>query len=460
MTDTTRFCLLCCYLFTIQIRELNLILVICITNMSAEKEQQEITSAKIRDLFPCFSGVGPVGSKSGWVLFNNAAAAQRPQLLLDRSDEYISLYNFNPGESSPLSRLTAEKLKSARAFVKLWLNVGDGVVLLGQSATLLLRLLAISYSNVLKTGDEIVVGASNHECNVSPWLDLQKQGVTVRFWGFSEEGYSCVEDLKPLVNDRTKIVTFSHTSNLIGEVNACREITKAVRAINSSVLVIVDGAQYVPHKCPDVRDIDCDFYVFAGYKACAPAFGVLYGREENLASIPGFGNRYQDKSNCYKQFELGAPLQAEGMFSFLGLGDYFNTLLQQPISTVCTRDTIIRAYQVMERFEQILLTKLIEFLQSKPCWRIFGPKSSCLNERVGIVSFHHSTISPLKIEQVCSRHNIYVRQGHLQAYRVCERLGIELGVGVVRVSVMHYNTVEEMDKLIEVLDKIQVSIHS
>ena len=426
--------------------------------MSAEKEQG-ITSAQIRDLFPCFSGVGPVGSKSGWVLFNNAAAAQRPQSLLDRSDEYISLYNFNPGESSPLSNLTAEKLKSARDFVSLWLNAGDGVVLLGQSATLLLRLLAISYSCVLQTGDEIVVSASNHECNVSPWLDLQKQGVAVRFWDFSEEGYNCVENLKPLINNRTKIVAFSHTSSLMGEVNDCREVVKAIRAINSSVIVIVDGAQYVPHKCPDVRDIDCNFYIFAGYKACGPAFGVMYGREENLVSIPGFGNRYHDKSNYYKQFELGAPLQAEGMFSFLGLGDYFNTILQQQISTTCTRDTIVRAYQVMERFEQILLTKLIEFLESKPCWIIFGPKSSCMNERIGIVSFHHSTISPLKIEQVCSRHNIYVRQSHLQAYRMCERLSIELDVGVVRVSVMHYNTIEEMDKLIEVLDKIQVSIY-
>ena len=230
-----------------------------------------------------------------------------------------------------------------------------------------------------------------------------------------------------------------------------------MREANSCVVTVVDGAQFVPHKCPDVRDMDCDFYFFASYKACGPGFGILYGKRESFASIPGFGNRYQDTNDAYQQFELGRPFQAEGEFGFLGTADYFNAILKQPLSTACTRDTVERAYLVMERLEQTLLSKLIAFLLSKPCWRIFGPKTSELSRRVGIVSIQHSCISPLRIEQVCSRHKVYVRQGNLKAYRVCERLGIELSVGVVRISLLHYNSVQEIDMLISLLDRIEVS---
>ena len=423
--------------------------------MTAKTEP--ITTAQIRDLFPSLSGVGPVGSKIGWTLLNNAACSQTPRAVMERQSEYSTLYNVNQGESSPLSKLSADKLETARDVIRVWLNAGDGVVLLGQSCTLLLRLLSIAYGRVLSPGDEIIISLSNHECNVSPWLDLQKQGVVCRFWQFSEEGYSCVGDLLPLINARTKIVAFSHTSNLLGEVNNCKEIISAVRAVNSSVVAVVDGAQFVPHKCPNVRDMDCDFYCFASYKACGPGFGVLYGKTSNFASIPGFGNHYQDKNDYYKQFELGRRFQAEGEFGFLGTADYFNAIIRQSLSTVCTRDTVVRAYQVMEKLEQTLLSKLIQFLLSKQCWRIFGPKTSEISQRVGIVSFQHSRISPLRIEQLCSLHNLYVRQGNLNAYRTCEHLGIGLSVGVVRASVMHYNSVEELDKLIDILDRIELS---
>ena len=424
--------------------------------MAAKTES--ITITQIRDLLPSLCGVGPVGSKLGWILLNNAACAQTPQAVIDRQNEYLTLYNVNQGESSPLSKLSADKLDTARDVIRLWLNAGEEVVLLGQSCTLLLRLLSIAYGQVLLPGDEIVVSLSNHECNISPWLDLQRQGVVCRFWEFSEEGYSCVGDLVPLINARTKIVAFSHTSNLLGEVNNCKEIISAVRAVSSSIVTIVDGAQFVPHKCPDVKDMDCDFFFFASYKAFGPGFGVLYGKKKTFASIPGFGNHYQDKSDFYKQFELGRRFQAGGEFGFLGVADYFNSILQQPLSTVCTRDTVVRAYQVMEKFEQTLITKLVAFLLSKPCWRIFGPKTSDISKRVGIVSIQHSRVSPLRVEQVCSLHNVYVRQGHLQAYRICEHLGIGLSVGVVRISFMHYNSVEEVDKLIDILDRIEASI--
>ena len=425
--------------------------------------EEEVTDAplsvaQIRNLFPALTGVGPVGSKCGWSLLNNAAVAQTPQSVIDRKLEYLTFYNFNQGESSPISKLSAEKLNSARDFLKIWLNVDEeGFVILGQSASLLVKLLSISYSSLLQEGDEIVLSLSNHECHFSPWLELQKRGVKIRYWEMTDEGYSVVANLLPLINDRTKIVAFSKTSNLMGELNNCKEIIEEIRKVNPSVVSIVDGAQFVPHKCPDVQDMGCSFFFFASYKAFGPSLGVLYGRKKDFATIPGFGNQYQDKSNLIKQWELGARFQPEGEYGFLGMGDYFNTLLRRPIGTVCTRDTVVLAYKEMERQEQKLVSKVMGYLLSKPCWKIFGPKSSNLEDRVGIISIQHTDLSPQEVEHVCSSHSLYVRQGHLQAYRACEKLGIELSVGVVRLSVLHYNTEEEIDKLIGVLDKIEVS---
>jgi selenocysteine lyase/cysteine desulfurase len=221
-----------------------------------------------------------------WVLFDNGGGSQIAQPVLDRIREYLLTSNVQHGASYEISRLASDRLSEAQAAMATLINARDArEVVMGGSTTLLLQTLATAFAQKLEPGDEVIVSSGDHEANIAPWLELERVGVRVKFWHVNVESFRLrLEDLESLIGPRTKLVAVTHTSNILGTINAIREIADAVHA--RGALLCVDGVAYAPHRAIDVQALDVDFYAFSFYKTYGPHHALLYGRRDLLVGLP------------------------------------------------------------------------------------------------------------------------------------------------------------------------------
>jgi len=319
---------------------------------------------------------------------------------------------------------------------------------LGNSTTALIHILAHAYSDVWKAGDEVVIAETNHEANAGPWASLAKQGVVVKFWKVDPSAYQCsMDSLAKLLNDRTKIVAFPHVSNLLGEVVDVKAITELVHQAGAKV--IVDGVAYAPHRAIDVADWGVDWYVYSTYKVYGPHMAALFGTTAAFQELTGPNHFFIPNNSIPYKFELGS-ISHEGCAGLLALRSYLRFLAGADSDS---RETIVKAFDAIEELELPLQTQLIRYLRSKPNVRIVGLADEGLKS-VGTVSFVHDSLSSSAIVAAVDKRDIGIRFGHMYAVRLCQALGIDLEEGVVRVSLVHYNTPEEVERLIEVFEEL------
>jgi cysteine desulfurase family protein (TIGR01976 family) len=325
----------------------------------------------------------------------------------------------------------------------------EGEVILGTSTSALLQMLADCYSRVLQPGQEVVVAESGHEANVGPWQRLEKGGVVVRWWRLDPETCTCpVDRLEPMLSERTALVAFPHVSNLLGDIEDVRAVTEKVHAVGARV--VVDGVAYAPHRAMDVDGWDVDWYAYSAYKVYGPHMAAMWGRRDALAELTGPNHFFFADDDVPYKFELGG-VDHEGCAGVLGLRAYLAILAGSSDGEALDRPDVERAFDVMTACELPCQAALIEYLRSRRDVRIVGPAESGPS-RVGTVSFVHSELSSRAITDVVDRSDIAIRHGHMYAYRLCQALGLDPDDGVVRVSMVHYNTPEEIARLIDVLD--------
>jgi len=289
-------------------------------------------------------------------------------------------------------------------------------------------------------------------------------GVRVRFWNLDRTTQSQpICELEELLNERTKIVAFVHVSNLLGEVVDVADIAR--RAHHVGARVVVDGVAYAPHHAIDVAawaiDVaawDVDWYVYSTYKVFGPHMAALYGRADAIAELTGPNHFFIPCDYVPGKFELGC-ISHEGCAGLLALGDYLAFLAGTPGQPV-TRETVTAAFEVaasyerpLPSYERPLQARLLDYLSRQPGVRIVGPAHGG-PERVATISFVHDRVSPPEISAACDAAGIGMRHGHMYAYRLCEGLGIAPDPGVIRVSMAHYNTPDEVERLIAVLDGV------
>ena len=396
---------------------------------------------QLRAQFPALAGET--------VFLENAGGSQVPAGVPDAIRDYMRDTYVQLGAGYPLSQRADAVVARAHAFAEIFVG-GEttGRAILGPSSSQLCAMLAQCYGDALQAGDNVVIVETGHEANVGPWERLASRGIEVRTWRVDPETFACPLDaLDELLDERTKVVAVVHVSNLIGAIVDIAPIAQRAHAVGARV--VVDGVAFAPHRAVDVLALGCDWYVFSTYKVYGPHMAVLWGRHDAIAELTGPNHYFVPKEEVPYKFELGG-VPHESCAGWLAVGEYLRLVAD---SDVLDRATITAAFAAMKRLEAPLTARLLEFLVANPRFRVIGPTAADDN-RVPTVSFLHATRSSADVVAALHAAGIAVRNGHMYARRLCEPLGLDPDDGVVRVSAVHYNTVAEIDRVIDVLDAL------
>ncbi|MGD8440638.1 MAG: cysteine desulfurase-like protein [Holophagae bacterium] len=397
---------------------------------------------RIRCAFPALAG--------DTVFLENAGGSQVPAVVADRIRDYMLTSYVQLGAGYPLADRATRLVDEAHDVVRLLFNGSEGEVILGPSTSALLRMLADCYSKKLSPGDEVVVAEIGHEANVGPWKSLQRFGVELEWWRMDPATCeSPIEALAELLTDRTVLVAFPHVSNLLGEIMDVAEITRLVH--DAGARVVVDGVAYAPHRAMDVTAWGVDVYAYSTYKVYGPHMAAMWASHDTLAELDSPNHFFIPGDELPYAFELGGVCH-EGCAGILGLRDYLAELAGVGEPSEIDRPAVERAFDVMAACEMPVQARLIEYLRSRDDVRIVGPDHA-RPSRVGTISFLHATKSSSEIADAVNRSGIGIRHGHMYAYHLCQALGLDPDDGVVRVSLVHYNTAAEIERLIDVLER-------
>lgn len=418
--------------------------------------------ASIRGLYPALAG--PT------ILLENAGGSQVPGFVADAVRHHLLHDCVQLGAGYPASDRATATVERAHRLMDRFVN-GDGLgrVVLGSSATSLMHVLAHSVGRTIAPGDEIVVCDQAHESNVGCWLALERFGARIRWWKVDPQSGSLdLDGLRSVLSDRTRIVAFPHVSNLLGEIADVAAATRLAHECEAKV--VVDGVAYAPHRAIDVRSWHCDFYLWSTYKVYGPHLGAMFCRFDALDDathpLEGPNHFFIPRHEVPYKFELGGASH-EGCAGLVGLARLLEVLAGEapPESEVdaaslaasadrLTSATAAAAFEAMTALEAPLQARLLERLLRHPKVRIVGPRSASTDDRVATVSFLHDEHDPRAIVKVAHAAGVGIRHGHMYAHRLCTAMGIAPDPGVVRVSAVHYNTVAEIDRLMDALDPV------
>lgn len=401
----------------------------------------------IRSQFPALSG--------DWIFFDNAGGTQTASQVADRIQDYLFTSNVQHGATYEKSRTAVDRVAAAHQTWAEVIHASDpSEIIFGPSATVLLQNLGRSLGQLFEPGDEVIVTNFDHEANIGPWVQMEKAGIHLKIWELDPETLlPDMEKLSHMMTGRTRLVAFSHVSNILGTIHPVKDITEFIHS--HGALVCADGVAYTPHRLPDVTEMDVDFYVFSLYKVFGPHYSLLYGKRKHLEVMPGIGHFFIGEDEIPYKLQPG-NVNFELTYGSLGIPDYFNAVHDHHSgdSKISLRAKMESVYGMMTGYEQTLAIRFLDFLKSKKNVRIIGEKTAHKNIRVPTISFvvegRKSSEIPLQVDP----HKIGIRFGHFYAKRLIDHLGLEETDGVVRVSMVHYNTVEEVNRLIRVLEEI------
>ncbi len=402
----------------------------------------------VRSQFPALSGE--------WTFFDNAGGTQTAVQVGRRLNDYLYNTNVQHGASYAVSAQAGSRVKEAQAALAAFINAADaGEVILGSSTTQLLQNLSKSLVHLFQPGDEVIVTNCDHEANIGPWVYLQRYGIVVKEWKIRPETLRLeLEDLAPLMTEKTRLVAFTHVSNILGTINPVREICAFIH--ERGALACVDGVAAAPHRMIDVQHLDADFYVFSLYKLFGPHYSLLYARKALLEKLPGINHFFIGLDEIPYKLQPG-NVNFELSYSLLGITDYFRELASGhngPGSDENLQDILQNVYAMIARHEARIGGLLIDFLNSRRQVRIIGEPSADPLLRVPTVSFVTEKHRSDEVVERVDGHMIGIRYGDFYARRLIESLGLAPKNGVIRVSMVHYNTRSEVERLVKVLDGI------
>ncbi len=393
--------------------------------------------AEIRARFPAL--------QADTAFLENAGGSQVPLDVRDRIARYLTDTYVQLGAGYPRSRQADAVVDEAHAFARLLVNGEGGVSILGASTTILLRLLADAYGEIWSDGDEIVLARAAHESGVAPWLRLERAGAKIRWWDVDPaDGSSSLDALREVVGERTRIVAFPHVSNLLGDIVDVAAVTRL--AHEAGARVVVDGVAFAPHRAVDVKAWGVDAYVLSFYKVYGPHAAALWVRPDVLREVPAPAFFFLPEDDFPYRFEPGG-ISHEACAGLLGTRDYFAFLAGQE---TLDRAGVERAGRTFTECELPLQRRLLEFLRERDDVRVIGPARTD-ESRVGTISFVSTRRSSAEVTAALHAADVAVRHGHMYAHRLCQAVGLDPVDGVVRVSLVHYNTADEIDRVTSVL---------
>jgi len=323
------------------------------------------------------------------------------------------------------------------------------------STSINVYVLAQALRPLWQAGDEIIVTNLNHEANSGPWRRLQEFGIKIIEWPVHPDtGQLDIDLLDQLLNDKTRLVAFPHVSNVTGDINDVARITEKVHS--AGALVCVDGVAYAPHRHVDVKAWDVDFYVFSFYKIFGPHMGCLYGKRVHLLEATNQYHYFIKNDDTTHKLNPAGPSHAS-IAALAGIADYFDALSQHhfPDNSNTLFERVKSVFGIAAIHEAVLAQKFVDFITSKPGVRLLGRQTGDLAERCATFSFTHEGKPSAEIARAVEIQNVAIANGDFYANRLIEALGVKnIEDGVVRCSMAHYNTADDVDRLIGALDQV------
>lgn len=391
------------------------------------------------------------GLNKDFIFMDNAGGSQVLGKVVERISGYLVHHNVQLGASYQVSAEAGKKLKYATSRIAELVNASrDEEIVIGSSTTMLLRILSLTINTQWKKGDEIIVTDTDHEANVSPWMDLKEKGFEVKTWKVNPETLELeISDLKKLMNNRTRLVAVTHASNVLGTINPVKKIAKEVH--KAGALICVDGVAYAPHRKVDVRELDVDFYVFSWYKTFGPHLAMMYGKYEELHKLDSLNHYFIGKEDIPYKLQPG-NFNFELTYSTLGIFEYYEEMYRHHFETrhVDFSQRLSKAFELIASQEEKLASLLLNYLNGISEIRIIGNSDPNAKKRVPTISFVHEKFKSDEIVEKVDEHRIGIRFGDFYAKKLIQALDLEEKNGVVRVSLVHYNTEQEVQKLISV----------
>ena len=416
-----------------------------------ESQAVNFSCDRIRSLFPALN------EKPNFTFFDNGAGAQIPQGVFDAIHDHLLHRNVQRGGRYQKSVEVDATIAHARESVATLINARDNdEVAFGMNATSFLRLLSLAIGRTLDTRNEIVVTDLDHEANIATWLQLEREGARIGWWKMREDNNLHVEDLAPLLTEKTRLVACTVASHALGSIVDVAAVAKLAHAAGSEV--VLDCVHYAPHALIDVRAFDCDYLVCSGYKIFGPHMGFMWGRRELLNVLPTFREDFIPDAPPGK-IEAGTFIfenvagMAAAIAYLANLGASQRSEGASP-SPVTLQTSLVRGMTSIRDYEATLSAAMLEELRTAEAV-IYGIDDAArLSDRVPTFCFRLPTVAPAHVTQTMSDRGIGIRDGHMYAPRLMKRMGVSLDTGVNRASLVHYNTVDEIHEFGKVLRDI------
>ena len=383
----------------------------------------------------------------GFIFFDNAAGAQVPQIVIDAVNHHLVECNVQRGGRYAKSREVDGTILRARQSVADLVNARDpSEIAFGMNATSFIRLVSLATGQTLGKRNEIVVTDMDHEANVATWLALERNGANILWWTMRDDGNLYVDDLVPLVSSTTRLVACTLASNAIGSVVDVAAAARVVHAAGAEIFL--DAVHYGPHGLIDVQAFDCDYLVCSGYKIFSPHMGFLWGRRELLEQLPTFREDFipdeppgKIEAGTFIYENVAGMDAAVRYLETLGMRVTGNDVVEKAKSR---RAALRHAFTAIRAYEESLSLAMLRVLNDCGA-TVYGiSDTEGISERVPTLCFKLPSISPARVTEELAKQNLGVRDGHMYAPRLMNRLGLSKESGAVRASLVHYNTLAEV----------------
>jgi cysteine desulfurase family protein (TIGR01976 family) len=387
------------------------------------------------------------------VFFDAPGGTQVPQRVIDAITNYLTTSNANTCGAFATSVRTDQMIADARTAVADFLNCDADEVVFGPNMTTLTLALSRAVGRELKSGGELLVTVLDHDANVSPWVCLEERGVKVRTADIKPSDCTLdMFDLQAKIRRNTRLVAVGWAANAVGTINNVSEVVRLAHAAGS--MAFIDAVHYAPHGPIDVRALDCDFLVCSAYKFFGPHVGILYGKREQLQRLRPYKLRASTEQ-LPDRWETGTQ-NHECLAGLISAIDYIADLGRRHSPTAATRrEAILAAYEVTRQHEHALAEQLITGLLAIPGLTFYGIKDlTRLDQRTPTVAIRMEGYTPRELATRLGERGIFTWDGNYFAVNLTERLGVENTGGMLRIGLAHYNTAEEVGRLLAELKRL------
>ncbi len=401
----------------------------------------------VRQQFP---SLGQTVNGRPAVFFDAPGGTQVPQRVIDAISDYLSNWNANLGGAFLTSQRSDLIVEQAHQAMADFFNCDPDEVVFGANMTTLTFALSRAIGRDLKGGDELLVTCLDHDANVSPWVCLEERGAKVRTADIKTADCTLdMFDLQAKIRRSTRLMAVGWAANAVGTINDVQEAIRLARAVGA--VTFVDAVHYAPHGLIDVQAIDTDFLACSSYKFFGPHQGILYGKREQLLRLRPYKLRVCSEK-LPDRWETGTQ-NHECMAGVTAAIDYIADVGRHHSSEIHTRrEAIVAAYEVFQQHERELAQQLIRGLLDIPGLTFYGITDSAkFDQRTPTVAIRMEGYTPRDLAMRLGEHGIFTWDGNYYAINLAERLGVQQSGGMLRIGLAHYNTAEEVDRLLSEL---------